>query len=348
MISPTACNWVLAGLENELTTQFGEKRSLKGRRNKINLVLYADDFIITGASKTLLENEVKPLVENFLKTRGLRLSEEKTQITHINEGFDFLGQNVRKYKGRLLIKPSKKSVQSFLKKIRTRIEENKQAKTENLINLLNPIIRGWANYHRHVAAQRTFTSIDHAIFQKLWQWAKRRHPKKPRRWIKERYFKTYQNNHWSFSAKTDEGKILRLRKAGETAIIRHIPLRGEANPYDPKDETYFDQRLTKKWLRGEKGKGRLRTLWIKQRGKCPICQLKLTDDLGWEIHHIIYRVDGGSDNLDNLALLHPSCHSQVHSQRDLWQRRVAKQTLRNARADYGETCTISSKGAGTW
>ena len=151
IISPTLANWTLDGLEKTLRDKFTEVSKTgnpvhKTSKHQVNLVQYADDFIITGKSKELLENEVKPLVDNFLKERGLTLSTEKTKMTHIEEGFDFLGWNFRKYDGKMLIKPSKKNVKAFLGKIRETVKANKTAKQENLIGLLNPMIRGWANY----------------------------------------------------------------------------------------------------------------------------------------------------------------------------------------------------------
>ena len=121
---------------------------------------YADDFIITGCSKELLENEVKPLVERFMLERGLQLSPEKTCITHIEQGFDFLGQNLRKYGGKLLITPSKKNMHAFLEKVRGEIRSNRATKQEHLIRLLNPVIRGWAYYHRHIEAGSAFRKVE--------------------------------------------------------------------------------------------------------------------------------------------------------------------------------------------
>ena len=313
-ISPALCNMVLDGLEKEFAAAFSLKTSQETGKAKVNLIRFADDFIVTGSSKELLEKQCIPLIEGFLSPRGLELSLEKTKITHIAEGFDFLGQNIRKYNGKLLIKPSKKSVKTFLSKIREVVKKNQQAKAGNLIATLNPIIRGWANYHRHVCAKRTFASVDHAIFKLLWQWAKRRHPRRPRRWIKEKYFRSVKSRNWIFSGETTDGREFQLLQAADVAIKRHIKIRGDANPYDPKDERYFDQRLKMKWLLGEKGSGRLRPLWLQQEGTCLVCQRKIIYNAGWELHHIIRRVDGGSDNLDNLVLLHPNCHQQVHSQ----------------------------------
>lgn len=141
IISPVLANMALDGMERLLWGRFGKPGSRTSMKNKVNLIRYADDFVITGASKEVLE-EAKVLIEEFLKERGLSLSPEKTKIVHIEEGFDFLGWNVRKYDGKLLIKPAKKNVQAFLRKIRGIIKANKQAKQENLIGMLNPVIQG--------------------------------------------------------------------------------------------------------------------------------------------------------------------------------------------------------------
>src|ERR1019366_7286829 len=156
IISPVVANMTLDGLEATLAEKFPRA---KQTRLKMHMVRYADDFIITGNSKEWLENEVKPAVVAFLAERGLVLSPEKTKITHIEDGFDFLGWNIRKYNGKLLMKPSKANIKAHLDKIRDVIKANKAAKQANLIRLLNPILRGWANYHRHVVAKDTFAFI---------------------------------------------------------------------------------------------------------------------------------------------------------------------------------------------
>jgi RNA-directed DNA polymerase len=284
------------------------------------MVRYADDFIITGNSKELLENEVKPLVEKFLSARGLELSPEKTSITHIDKGFDFLGVNIRKYSGKLLIKPSKKNVKACLDKVRNAIKDNKTAKQINLITLLNPIIRGWANYHKSVTAKETFKHVDNEIWLTLWQWAKRRHPKKSPVWIKEKYFKTTGNRSWAFVTENVEkvspnGKpfVITLFRASDIPIKRHIKIIGEANPFDPKFETYFEERSTSKMRDTLKGSKRLLSLWLNQGGVCPICHQKITVDMQWSLHHITSKVEGGSSNLSNLRLTHQHCHRKVHS-----------------------------------
>ena len=315
--SPVLANMTLDGLEKVLREKF-PKHPRGGSNEKINFVRLADDFIVTGKSKEILENEVKPLVEQFMKERGLTLSQEKTLITHIENGFDFLGQHLRKYNGKLLIKPSKKNIHTFLEGIRKVIKANKQATAGNLIAQLNPKIRGWANYHRHVVSKETFNKVDHAIFRALWQWAKRRHPHKPHTWIKKKYFTSKGGQNWVFSGEIlgREGAFqpIRLVKTSSVPIERHVKIRSEANPYDPEWETYFETRLDVKMVHNLKGKRALLYLWKQQDGLCPLCTRKITKLTGWHSHHIEWRSHGGKDQADNRVLLHPECHERLHRQ----------------------------------
>lgn len=253
IISPVLANLALDGLQTLLADTFARTR-VDGRRAQVHLVRYADDFVITGGSRALLETQVRPLVTTFLATRGLRLSAEKTVITHIRDGFDFLGQNFRKYggdpatpgSGKLLIQPSRKSVRNFLAGLRSVIQSNKQATTDHLIGLLNPKITGWANYHRHVVSRATFASVDHRIFAMVWRWAKRRHPNKSATWVRQRYFTTVGQDRWVFygptAGKGGTGQHLLLARASHTRITRHIKIRSAAHPYDPHWAPYLAQR----------------------------------------------------------------------------------------------------------
>jgi RNA-directed DNA polymerase len=255
IISPTLANLVLDGLETLLDQTF-RKKEVAGKIQSpmINLIRYADDFIITGATKDVLENGVRPLVEQFLRERGLQLSPEKTCITHIDEGFDFLGQHLRKFDGKLLIKPSKKNTHAFLEKVRGVIDANESASQENLIGRLNPIIRGWVNYHQHIVAAKAFERVDFEIWRRLWLWARRRHPGKRRRWIAQRYWHCIGRRTWTFAAdtgeRTPEGKPIwsKLVYATETKIRRHVKIRAEANPFDPRWQDYFKERAFYKWF----------------------------------------------------------------------------------------------------
>ena len=244
VISPVLANMTLDGLERKLKENFHRKPSLK-----VNFVRYADDFVVTAKSKELLENQVRPVIETFLMERGLELSQEKTKVTHIEEGFDFLGQTLRKFNDKLLIKPAKKNVHAFLSKIREIAKTNKQATAGNLILQLNPVIRGWANYHQHVVSKKVFGAVDHAIFCTLWQWAKRRHPNKGKRWIKNKYFKTIGHCKWvltgTISGNDETTQTIHLISAAKTPIRRHTKIIGEANPYDPQWTPYFASRQRK-------------------------------------------------------------------------------------------------------
>jgi RNA-directed DNA polymerase len=237
--SPTLATMVLAGLEAT-----AQKATPRGQ--KVNVVVYADDFIITGASKEVLEEKVKPAVAMFLKERGLELSAAKTHITPIDDGFDFLGVNIRKYAGQLLIKPAKRSVKAFLGDIRALIRSNRATKTVDLLRQLNAKLSGWCNYHRHVAAAKTFNYVDHQVFQALWRWVQRRHPNKSTHWKRTHYFRFKRGRQWVFFAQTQDkhGNPTRvdLFSAGRVTITRHVKVRADATPYDPAYADYFAAR----------------------------------------------------------------------------------------------------------
>jgi RNA-directed DNA polymerase len=312
--SPVIANMALDGLETRLRTAFpcyvwnGQKQVCP----KVNFIRLADDFVITGATKALLEDKVKPLVEAFLKERGLQLSPEKTVITHIAEGFDFLGQHLRKYHGKLLIKPSAKSIKTLLRKVRGLLKANKSAAAGTLICHLNPLIRGWARYHRHVVSAKVFQSVDHAIFQALWRWAKRRHPNKGVRWVKARYFHALGDRNWVFSGEVRGPKghpqVVHLFTAHSLPITRHTKIASRVNPYDPQWEVYLETRLGRTMAASFQGRKALLALWKRQRGRCPHCHELITTTTGWHAHHKVWRSHGGSHTMDNRVLLHPTCH----------------------------------------
>ena len=255
VISPTLANIVLDGLEPLLKATFPRKDLGRGRPRynpKVCMVRYADDFIITGASYEVLEKEVRPLVERFLAERGSQLSAEKTRITHIDKGFDFLGQHVRRYGRKLLITPSRKNTQAFLTKVRSILRANASAPQLKLIGALNPVILGWTNYHRHIVATRTFRKVDHVLWHCLWRWAKRRHGNKSAGWRLRRYWHPTAGRTWRFAVETGKRRVkgghdwLRLICATQTKIRRHLKIRGAANPYDPEWRSYFAARGTAK------------------------------------------------------------------------------------------------------
>ena len=330
IISPTLANLALDGLQAAIDNviPFSTRR---GQTAKVNFVRYADDFIVTGTSQEILCDEILPAIENFLAKRGLTLSKEKTRITQIEDGFDFLGQNIRKYKGTLLIKPSKRNVSAMLAKVREAVKGNKQARQENLVKKLNPIIRGWANYHQHVVAAEVFKRVDAEIWKAVWQRAKRRHPGKGARWVRRKYFHSTGSRNWVFAAESENLRVdgtrplVRLQLAADVKIRRYAKLKAEANPYDPKWEPYFEARLGAKMQGTLAGRRKRLWLWLEQRGLCPVCGEPITKETGWHLHHIVRRADGGGDEATNLALLHINCHRQVHSRNLSVQKPVSSQ-----------------------
>ncbi|WP_347001615.1 MULTISPECIES: group II intron reverse transcriptase/maturase [Bacteroidales] len=305
IISPTLANMALDGLEKLLKDNFKINFSKKNYYTPmINLVRYADDFIITGVSKELLENQVKPLIIEFLQARGLTLSEEKTKITHIEEGFDFLGFNLRKYKGKFIMKPSKKSRKRFLDKVREIVDKNKSTKQQSLIRLLNPVIKGWANYYRGCSASETFKKADTQIFNKLWRWSRRRHPKKGKQWVANKYYHTVRGRSWTFAVpliNKDSGKYHTLIRLSDTKIKRHIKIRSEANPYDADWKDFFEKHKTRRMLAHLDGQQFIYRLWEKQMQCCPVCGKHITRETPWKV----IETTGSSRKVK--VLIHDNC-----------------------------------------
>jgi RNA-directed DNA polymerase len=276
-------------------------------------------------------------VEQFLKERGLELSHEKTRITHSSDGFDFLGQTVRRFKnGKVLLKPSKRNVKTFLSGIRDVIAEQGGHRTAgDLIHTLNDKIKGWAMYHRHACSKRTFAYVDHRIFCMIWRWCRRRHSSKSKKWIKAKYFQRIGDRDWVFTGtvRDENGKThpIHLRMASRVRIVRHVKIRGDANPYDPDWELYFEERLSRKMQSNLEGRARIRALWTRQQGRCPVCRQLLKETEEKQVHHRIMRCRGGSDRLDNLELLHANCHRQRHSKNgETETSRVSQEASRKA------------------
>ncbi|CEJ96292.1 Retron-type RNA-directed DNA polymerase (EC 2.7.7.49) [Caballeronia glathei] len=320
IISPTLANVTLNGLERGLDAHLRAKFSVaKAKKLKINLVRYADDFVITGVSKEILANEVRPWVEAFLVVRGLQLSEEKTRITHIDQGFDFLGWNFRKYSGKFLIKPSKKNAQAFYRKVAETISGNKTVKQESLIRLLNPMLRGWAQYHCPVSAKRAYSRMEHLVFQRLWRWSRRRHPQKNTGWVRKKYFHSVGDRQWVFAVpvvRTDGSNgLLDLDRISGMVIKWHTKIKGEFNPFDPRWEQYGEKLGQGRMWESMRYRKQWAGLYMSQGGRCAHCGTALTDETGWHDHHLEYRMHGGSDALANRVLLHLHCHQHVHAGR---------------------------------
>lgn len=316
IISPTAANTTLNGLEmglqRFLRTALGATKALQA---KVNVVRYADDFVVTGSSKELLEATVRPWIVDFLRERGLTLSEEKTKIVHIDEGFDFLGWNFRKYNGKMLIKPSRKNVMAFYGKVSEIIESSLSVPTEVLIKRLNPVIRGWSEYHKGVVAKATFSRLDSQIYWKLMRWGLRRHPRHTRKWVWEHYWQR-TGSRWSFVGEDlnrNGEKVQRtLLRLADTKIVRHVKIKGAYNPFDPAWLEYGERLQTTRMTKEVRDLQRL-TLLLQQNCRCGLCEQFLDSADEIHVHHIVYRMHGGSNALSNRLLLHPVCHRRVHA-----------------------------------
>lgn len=243
-ISSLYANMTLDGLEKMIQQRY--HTNSKGRitnhyraKTKVNLIRYADDFVITTNSKEIAI-ELKEQVREFLHERGLVLSEEKTSITHIEDGFDFLGWTFRKFNNKLIVKPSKASIISLTSKCSTIIlKEGKASSQQDLIRRLNQVIRGWTNYHNHVISSQAFSNINNTLYYLLQQWSKHRHPNKSASWRINKYWHRINGQRWVFC--TDEShKLINLK---QIKIVRHVNLRISKTPF--LDKEYFDIRKTK-------------------------------------------------------------------------------------------------------
>lgn len=310
VISPILANMALDGMQKALYDRFHTNRLGKEdirfkNAHKVNLVRYADDFIVTAATKEIAE-EAKSIIRSFLKERGLELSEEKTVITHIDNGFDMFGWTFRKFKGKLIVKPSKKSIKSFVENLsHTILTRGKAWKQEVLIEKLNQQIRGWTNYHQSVCASEAFAHIDYILYELLWSWAKRRHPHKGRWWVSTRYWHRIGNRNWVFS--TEDKELLRV---DHIPIVRHIKIRLDVNPYF--DVEYFTERKFKQGMR--RLSGRFKKIWQNQNGCCYHCGMPMEISEDREIFFKVPKSMGGKDEVSNMAYVHSSCQ-KIYTER---------------------------------
>lgn len=316
IISPTLANMTLDGLQKLLETNFPWVH-IPGKSGwycpKVRLVRYADDFIITGDTKEILEQKVKPLVIQFLAERGLILSEEKTKITHISDGFDFLGFNVRKFGDTLLTQPAKDRIKRMLSKVKYEVKRFRGDTQHELIMRLNPILNGWANYYKYSAASNVFRKADHQIFKKLWQWALRRHGNKCKGWIKDRYFHRIDGRDWVFAVKKKNEKneeyYIPATILFHTKIQEYPQLKCDVNPFDPEWRQYLEKRRTTKMKMSLKGRRSLIAMWERQKRNCVLCGEPITAETTW---HTMNRQENGKSHL---CLVHDSCYQSVTHKR---------------------------------
>ncbi len=306
VISPLLSNIGLHGLEELIKTH----------NKRMGIIRYADDFVVTAKSKEEIEESI-PRIRQWLSERGLELSQEKTTLVHIDEGFNFLGFNARHYAGKLLIKPQKEKVIAFCQKIGKIIKKMATVKQSVLIKKLNPVLRGFANYYQGAVSKEIFGYIKTRVWQYLWKWCKRRHLKRRLKWVKDKYFRRIKGTDWTFSCDVKDRrgnkKPLCLYNIHTTPIIRHVKVKGTSSPFDANLAEYWEERQTKEgksyWAKGSK----YEQVAKQQNWKCPNCRQSLFNGESIETHHIVLVKDGGSDDTENLIHLHHKCHKQEHS-----------------------------------
>lgn len=242
IISPMLANMTLDGLEQAV-------QRAAPKQSRVNFVRYADDFIITCKSKQVITECILPVVKGFLEKRGLTLSQEKTRISYIKNGFTFLGQTFRK-NGRVLhITPSKEGVLALIRTLGNIIRKHVSAPMAALVKKLNQTLRGWANYHRYIVASEAFSRVDSYVFAQLWRMLRKRHPNKSKGWIASKYWKASgRKSQFSVVQKNKLGinivySVLRIVSIG---ITRYIKIKADANPYLPEFAGYYWQRRHKK------------------------------------------------------------------------------------------------------
>ena len=314
VISPLLANIALDGMERLFHCESRSGRlimpSLRTGLDKgVSLVRYADDFVVIAPSREILEAYVRPKLEQFLAARGLVLSEAKTRIVHIEEGFNFLGFTIRRFGDRLLTKPQKEKVQAHMSRLKAIVDEHASDSQEILIRRLNPLIQGWCNYYRYAVSSRVYARVEHQLRRMLWHWAKRRHPNKAGRWLANRYWKTVEHRKWVFS-----GDEITLRNPTATRISRWVKVSGRNSPCDPTLRGYWAQR-SRKTIASQTQSERKLVILQRQDYRCGGCGVIFQPSDTIDLHHKVARAEGGTDTMNNLMAVHEHCHYQLHGRR---------------------------------
>jgi len=309
VISPLLANIAFTGMETMINQWAWENKKRTGQQQRskcpVQTIVYADDFVVIAKERWIVKELEEVTRQWCIEKMGVELSKEKTHITNIDDGFDFLGCNIRKYKindtkTKTLIKPSKASIKSIKLKIKDICKSSCRLSQDELIRKLNPVIIGWANYHKGNVAKEAFTAIDKYVFERLWKWAKKRHPNKGSTWIKEKYWQIVGNSDWVF--KTNKNCI---RKMSDTKVVRHVKIKSEHHIFDGQEEYWVKRRFMNKSGIKSRKEARL----IRQKFRCHKCGELFRHDSIMELDHIIPTSCGGSKkSIDNLQVLHRHCH----------------------------------------
>ena len=326
IISPVLLNIALTGLEAMVTTpqkvktyaytrSQGPRQVSRKASPRYGFIRYADDLLVTAGTQEDIE-AIVPRIEQWLAERGLRLRQEKTILTQVEKGVNFLGFHIRQFKGSCYTLPQTEKVHAFLAEIRAWLRANGSAKPEAVIHTLNPQLRGWGNYYRQGASKRTFKYVDHHVWQMLWRWARKRHPKKRAAWIAQKYFMPPHAAPWTFhtvvKTRRDGKKPLTLVRLVDIPIERHLKVAGTASPDDPALAQYWAKRQTQygKTYWGKDSK--LRVVAEKQRWRCPVCAEHLFKGEALQTHHKLPVQHGGTERTENLVHMHQVCHQHLH------------------------------------
>jgi RNA-directed DNA polymerase len=339
VISPLMLNVALHGLEEAAGVRYQSSGSHAGdtRSGSPVVVRYADDLVACAHSREQAE-QVKARLAEWLAPRGLVFNEDKTQIVHLTEGFDFLGFNVRRYQnGKLLITPSRAAVKRLRSRLADEMHALRGSNAAAVIAALTPIIRGWAAYYRGVVSSNTFGELDNYAWKLTWRWAKRSHSGKPKRWVAHRYFgrfNKFRNDRWVFGnrAGADErGSIPHLIKFAWTPIVRHQMVTGAASPDDPDLIDYWATRRRR--VKPPLDSYNLRLL-TRQAGRCPLCRdhLLTTDQppqspREWErwwlsvarraiaADILVHHDEHGGPDKNRTRLIHTSCRRELQARK---------------------------------
>lgn len=289
---------------------------------KVTTVRYADDFVITGATPRQQEYRIKPAVAEFLDERGLKQHPTKTLITNVQNGFDFLGYNFKLYptttnsRGlRMLIKPSKKSIQKIKGKIKELFDSSNHFSAGFLIIKRNPMLRGWANYHSCVVASECFKALDRYQWNKVWKWAKKKSGKLGGKRVKGKYFKAVGGGNWVFFRHTASGKEVQLFNLKRVPIKRH-QLVLNLNPFEDENREYFLKRKSKSSLLAAHWSWKEKKVLKQTKAMCLVCNQIIEPGSNSELHHVLPKKLGGTDSIKNLVMLHQQCHAQITHTKD--------------------------------
>jgi RNA-directed DNA polymerase len=266
VISPLLMNIALHGMEEAAGVAYWTAANTVKRGCPV-LVRYADDFVVLCETREQAE-QVRDRLAVWLAPRGLAFNEDKTRVVHLDEGFDFLGFNVRRYRNKLLIRPAKKALLRIRERLAAEVKSLRGGNAAAVLRRLNPIIRGWSNYYRGVVSSREFSKLDHYLWRLLYKWGRHAHPNKSKRWVAAQYFGRFnqaRDNRWVFGDRHSGAYLVQF---SWTKIVRHQIVPQRASPDDPTLADYWQERTRRYKLPLNRVDTRL---LARQRGRCPAC-----------------------------------------------------------------------------